>query len=87
MLYEILVAAHWMAILIDKQQGKLISLPEVEPLLGVPEVGVVPDDARKSQVVVCVLDDDPDAYSVVNTQTQCLCTYTSQTIQQVIHQF
>ena len=87
LLYEILVAAHWMAILIDKQQAKLIFLPEVETLLGVPEVGVVPDDARKSQVVFCVLDDAPDAYSVVNTQTQCLCTYTSQTIQHVIHQF
>ena len=59
-------------------QVKLISLPEVEPLLGVPEVGVVPDDVPKSQVVVCVEDDDPDAYSVTNTQTQCLNMYIHQ---------
>ena len=32
-------------------------------------MGVVPDDVPKSQVVVCVVDDDPDAYSVTNTDT------------------
>ena len=46
----------------------MICLPElVILLLGVLEVGVVPDDVPKSQVVVRVVDDDPDAYSVVNT--------------------
>ena len=45
-------------------------LPVVlEVLLVVLVVGVVPEDVPKSQVVIDVLEDDPDAYSVTMTQT------------------
>ena len=45
-----------------------ICLPELPLLLGgsVPDVPDVPD-VPKSQVVVCVVEFDPDAYSVMNT--------------------